>query len=341
MASRNPPQVAEIGLVGLLRISEVREAWGAFLPGTTPVVRHVNKSRSGSLQVPPSAWTEAGNQYGVVGTAFDYLVGGLWAGRSLAPVFARVHTVALQMQELQPVAHALERLLTQELPNVRAGLRTERQEDFFRGLGLLAQLDAIFRSLVEPPAWVLDAGEGLAASGRLRQALKKHYPNEMAAELRALFDATCKDLPREGNVLYNPAFGCPPGLEHVGADGDLLVGETLWDLKVSKLPFTRDQLWQLLGYAALDRLHGNRRILKVGLYNPRFRHAWSVDVETFAQHLGCVSLERFAEWFRAEPAANGVAALGLTRPRPVAAVRTPQPTMRARVRRRRAAGVPL
>jgi hypothetical protein len=161
----------------------------------------------------------------------------------------------------------------------------------------------------------------------------------MASELRALFDATCNDLPREGNVHYNPMFGCPPGVEHVAADGNLLVGETLWDLKVSKLPFMRDQLWQLLGYAALDHLHGNRRIAKLGLYNPRFRHAWSADVETFAQHLGCVSLGRFAEWFRHEPTANGVA--GLTRSRPLAAARAPRPTKQARVRRRRAAGVPL
>lgn len=275
-----------------------------------------------------------------MGTAFDYLIGTLWADRGLATVFARVHTVALRTEQLQPVAHTLQRLLSKELPNVRAGLKAERQEDFFRGLGLLAQLDAMSRSLAEPPAWVLDAGEDIAASGRLRRALREHYPNDMASELRALFDATCDDLPRAGSVHYNPTFGCPSGLEQVGADGDLLVGETLWDLKVSKLPFTRDQLWQLLGYAALDRLHGNRRIEKVGLYNPRFRHAWSLDVETFVQRLGGASLDRFSEWFRHEPAAHGAAALGVSRPQVVKAMREVQPTKQGR-RRRRAVGVPL
>jgi len=162
----------------------------------------------------------------------------------------------------------------------------------------------------------------------------------MAAELRTLFDATCEDLPREASVHYNPAFGCPPG-QHVGADGELLVGETLWDLKVTKLPLIRDQLWQLLGYAALDRLHGNRRIAKVGLYNPRFRHAWSVNVETFVQHLGGASLDLFCEWFRHEAAAHGAAALTVNRPQVVKAVRQVQPTNPGRVRRRRAVGVPL
>jgi len=332
--------MAEIGLVGLLRLSEVRAAWGAFLPGTSPVVRQVNQGRPGDLRVPPSAWTEAGRQFGVMGTAFDYLVGSLWAGCSLSPVFARVHAVGIQTEQLQPVTHALEHLLNKELANARAGLRTECQEDFFRGLGLLAQLDAMFRAPVEPPAWVLNAGKDIAASGRLRRALREHYPNDMAAELRALFAATCEDLPREASVHYNPAFGCPPGLEHVGADGDLLVGETLWDLKVSKSPFTRDQIWQLLGYAALDRLHGDRRIAKVGLYNPRFRHAWSLDVETYVQRLGGASLDRFCEWFRDEPAAHGAAAQAVRRPETVAALRKAQPTKPDRVRRARAVGVP-
>jgi hypothetical protein len=174
-----------------------------------------------------------------MGAAFDYLIGSAWAGRSLASVFARVHMVALLTEPLQPVTRTLERLLNEELPNVRAGLMGERQEEFFRGLGLLAQLDAMSRAHVEPPGWVLDAGEKLAAISRLRRALRKHYPSDMASELRTLFEATRADLPREGSFHYNPVFGCPPGLKHVGADGDLLVGDTLWDLKVSKLPFTR------------------------------------------------------------------------------------------------------
>jgi len=315
MAPRNSLRITQISLTSLLGISEVRTAWAACLPGTTAVVRQVNQSRLGGLRLPPSAWTEERHQFGPVGTAFDYAVGSLWAGSSLEPVFARVRlAVAAWNDPLRAIAGSLERLLKDELPNVRSGLATAQQDDFFRGLGLLAHLDAMYRSLaVVPPEWALEATDDVATPRGLRRALRAHYPAEMVAELRALLSAAWEDLPRGTRVRYNPAFGGPPGLEHIGADGDLLVGETLWDLKTSKVNFTRDHIWQLLGYAALDRLHGQQRIATLGLYNPRFRQAWTIGAATLVQHLGGGSLDRFCEWFRDEPAAHGGATVA-TRP---------------------------
>lgn len=342
MAPRNSPRIAQISLTKLLRLSEVRAAWGAFLPGTTAVVRQVNQSRSGGLRLPPSAWTER-HQFGPLGTAFDYAVGSLWAGSSLDPVFARVHpAVAPWNDPLQVVAGSLETLLSEELPNVRSGRETAQQDDFFRGLGLLAHLDAMSRSLaVTPPAWALEASDDVATSRGLRRALRAHYPAEMVAELRALLSAACEDLPRDASIRYNPAFGCPPGLEHLGADGDLLVGETLWDLKASIQNFTRDHVWQLLGYAALDRLHGQRRIATLGLYNPRFRYAWTIGAATLVQRLGGGSLERFCEWFRDEPAAHGGAMIAVRSSLGLRSGRSSASTSGGRLVSRRSEIVPL
>lgn len=199
----------------------------------------------------------------------------------------------------------------------------------------------MFRSrAVEPPAWALEAGGDVADAEGLRRLLRKHYPADMVGELKALLDATGKDLPRHASVRYNPVFGCPPGLEHIGADGNLLVGETLWDLKVSKVNFTRDHIWQLLGYAALDRLHGSRRIATVGLYNPRFRHAWSLGSEAFVRRLGGGSLDGFCEWFRHEPTAHG-GAIAASRSASERTDPRVASTGEVRVRRRRAAGAPV
>ena len=80
---------------------------------------------------------------------------------------------------------------------------------------------------------------------------------------------------------YQPNQAFLAGLAVGGADGDLVIGDLLLDLKAREKvtnPWLRGALFQLLGYALLDinDLYGVRR---VGIMLPRQIHfqTWSLD----------------------------------------------------------------
>lgn len=300
-----PTSSVPVSLTRLLRDPSVRAAWASQLPSTTDLVRSINRQRRPAIQVPPSEWTSQ-SQFGTVGTAYDYAIGTLWAGKDLTNAFNRVLRVAARFPRVLGLLAGLHELLaaSAEAAPVDEVDRVER--DFFRGLGLLAQLDAVFRAGVDPPPWTIELGERRVGIRGLRRHLRRHYPETFVDELIELLRVTRADLPRAAQATYNPVFGGPPGLEHVAADGDLIFGTTLMDLKVSTQAFGRKHAWQLLGYAALDRLHGRRRIARVALYNPRFRYLWTEKVEPFAEALGATSVEEFCAWFRDAPEAHSL-----------------------------------
>lgn len=144
----------------------------------------------------------------------------------------------------------------------------------------------------------------------LVRALRVAYPSGLLTELRSLLAATNADLPQPMRVIYNPIFDNTPGLEHIAADGDLILDDTLFDLKTSVRAFSGEQLWQILGYAALEYLHRAHaheapRFTRVGLYNPRTRALWSKPADELAAALGARSLAHFATWLLSTPAAHG------------------------------------
>jgi hypothetical protein len=293
-------------LTDLHKRPTIREAWREYLPCTTDAVRQLNRSVSKLLHVPRSSWTtETLGRSGVVGTAYDYAVGSIWAGDNLAGVFARVRSATIRFPVVRSVFSALQRMLDTELAVVRRGQRPLSLE-YFRGLILLAELDAMSRAPVDPPRWLPRIDPEAITEAELRAQLGKNYPEEAAAELSDLLKVTLECMGVGDSLVYNPVFGGPPGLEHIGADGDVIVGSTLFELKASIRPYTYERLWQLLGYACLDRLHGRDRIRRVAFFNPRRRHLWSVDLDQFVVSMGGGSFASFVQWFRQTPAANGL-----------------------------------
>jgi hypothetical protein len=100
-------------------------------------------------------------------------------------------------------------------------------------------------------------------------------------------------------ALGGPATAAPAFIEH-WADGDLVVGDTLVDIKATVRPLPLDQAWldQLLGYVLLDRgdWYGIRR---VGVYLARQGQlvVWPLD-ELLAELAGePVALQRLREEF--------------------------------------------
>lgn len=115
-------------------------------------------------------------------------------------------------------------------------------------------------------------------------------------------------------LLLNPAFG-DSGSKVGGADADLVVGDLLVDVKVTKSSeIKRDFLNQLLGYFLLARREGNLGVAsppvnRAGLYFCRHGHLWQIDVRQWTDKRGFADLE---EWFFAPPSL-GVAG-GMTQP---------------------------
>jgi hypothetical protein len=285
------------------RSPSARRALGARLPETRTLVREVNRSLEWNLAVSPGSWLRKTRAYPIVGTAFDYLVGAVWARRSLSTPsgpFRRAREATCdEFPETFCVLRHLERLLEGELADVREGRDRAETRDFFRGLALLAECDAVFRAGVEPPEWTLVQRTWTTAS--LRRTLRRRYPYGLVDELCRLYEVAADDLPKHGRRTYNPVFGVQLDRVTIDADGDLLLGDLLVDLKVSvEGRFRGFQVWQLLCYAALDSINGRNRVREVGLYNPRFRVLWRMPVEDVVARAGGGTFGAFAKWFEME-----------------------------------------
>jgi len=319
-----PSGLGNLSLTRVIKNSGVQHALRAYLPQTRRYLAEINRSVCNELKIAPSPWVKRHNRYACVGTAFDYLVGLLWANKSDTSTFEKLFQRVIERMESKCVIHvsvragtikrisplgdpettfslrqSLRDLILSELPSVRNQKTGKRPRDFFRGLGLLADLDAMARSAAVPvPTWI--SSSKFRGANDLREALRKHYPDQFVDELQLLIRAAHEDLP-SGLVEYNPIFGARAGRIAVGADGDLIIDDLLLELKVSIKPFQPHHLWQLLGYAALDANRGNQRIRRAGLYNPRYRGTpWSQPIDRLVGEMGGTDFERFRRWFNAD-----------------------------------------
>lgn len=291
-----------------MRLSRsARRALGLQLPRTRAFVSELNRDLEWELAVPPGAWLKRTKAYPIVGTAFDYLVGAVWARRSLSRPsgpFGRARDATCDdFPETFGVLCQLERLLAAELAAVREGTNRAGARDFYRGLVLLAECDAIFRGGADPPMWTLARRTWSMTS--LRQALRKRYGDGLVEELRRLHAVTAVDLPKHARRTYNPDFGFENKRVTVYGDGDLLIGHLLLDLKVLKRRFRGFDLWQLLCYAALDAITGRNRVREIGLYNPRYRVLWRMPLEDVTVRAGGTTFGAFAKWFEGEAPSLG------------------------------------
>jgi hypothetical protein len=90
-------------------------------------------------------------------------------------------------------------------------------------------------------------------------------------------------------LKLNPTFGMY-SRRVGGADADLISGNRIVDVKVSRLPCVeRFMVRQLVGYLMLHRSarRRNRRlpeITSVAIYFARFAHLWSLSVESILRH---------------------------------------------------------
>jgi len=112
-------------------------------------------------------------------------------------------------------------------------------------------------------------------------------------------------------LVLNPVFDLSVALG--GADADVIAGRTLWDFKSSARVagvFSREDLWQLLGYALADQSHAYE-LACVGITALRRRRRVRWDIASLLADLSGES--RPLELWRAEfaGAVSGADAQGL------------------------------
>lgn len=82
-------------------------------------------------------------------------------------------------------------------------------------------------------------------------------------------------------MIFDPSM--PDGDWVAGADGDCIVGKTLWDFKVTLHPdnhaWWRNAIYQLIGYVMLDQ-SDLLKIRQIGLALPRQGIAWQIPIAT-------------------------------------------------------------
>lgn len=118
---------------------------------------------------------------------------------------------------------------------------------------VLARFEQFFRA--GPAVWAY-VGEPLLDQPTLNEYADRVVPPACLLDLETIAVAVIEDhadLRQAKPLRLNPKFDLSLALG--GADGDLIAGDTLWDLKSSassKSVFGRDELWQLIGYALSD-----------------------------------------------------------------------------------------
>ena len=119
-------------------------------------------------------------------------------------------------------------------------------------------------------------------------------------DLRKLFDVLeSSDIFEDiQTVSLNPDFGEGSKLV-MGADADLIVDDTLIDVKVTKnLKFTRTYYNQIIGYYALSRIENTfGEIKNIGVYFARHGLLFKIPISDVGEP---VDFEVVLEWFDAE-----------------------------------------
>jgi hypothetical protein len=295
------------------KTSPVREWFLTNLAATRPTVSAGNGALCGSPRSSPLLMPPEGCDLALSGTAIDYLI------RASLSRNALDHTVSQSGAKLVDARES------------GAGVRLQREavaviESLvpWRGLpqgdGLLelcrmclvlARFEQFFRAGLRVWAYV---GEPLLDRPSLEVFADRVVLPACLRDLIGMAEAVIEDsayLRDARPLVLNPVFDLSVALG--GADADVIAGRTLWDFKSSARVagvFSREDLWQLLGYALADQSHAYE-LACVGITALRRRRRVRWDIASLLADLSGES--RPLELWRAEfaGAVSGADAQGL------------------------------
>lgn len=139
----------------------------------------------------------------------------------------------------------------------------------------------------------------VARAGIHDETINEFNPEDMIDLKHLIAVVPLAEFDQEGNYYLNPTFGKGSSL-FLGADADLIIGDTLIDIKTTKkLEINRIQLNQLLCYyvaSLIGGINGNLQanpIKKVGIYFSRYGILWKMSLSEFGTDQ---SFDKFKEW---------------------------------------------
>jgi hypothetical protein len=127
------------------------------------------------------------------------------------------------------------------------------------------------------------------------------YEKEDVKDLKALISIIdLKKIIVKENIYFNPNFGYATDLVR-GADADLIIDDTLIDIKVTKeLKLEKKYFDQIIGYYCLSLIGGinenpNLNVINnLGIYFARHGVLWTIPINKIGNQ---ESFLRFTEWF--------------------------------------------
>ncbi len=265
----------------------------------------------GELLAPPLT-----NHYGLVGTAFDYLL--RFYIKRINPNAIEQHWVSeaslhllevaylhdlLEIPEVSPVTQKLKEKITEnptlsdpivykkvkEIIQYSKKVRDEfiktgkLSPDLYKAVLLLAQVDVIYR------AGVVDENLG-------------NVDEKDIEDLKNLISIAKPEYFKAKKIcILNPTFGTASQLVG-GADCDLVIDDAIIDIKTTKkLDLTRNYFDQLIGYYILYKIGGingmpsNCEIKKLGIYFSRYGYLHFIDVRDIISE---DTFPNFVKWFK-------------------------------------------
>jgi hypothetical protein len=224
-------------------------------------------------------------RYGLVGTAFDYLLRFHIEYWNPQFVVERnwIAETALNLLSNEYLEKG-EVIVKQAKTNLNHFLETGKCDDeLLKSALLLASLDPIFR-----------AGVGKEYIGLVDEQDVQDLRNLISVVAMQTFKA-------QKSLILNPSFGKASQMVG-GADADLIIDDMLVDIKTTKnLELPKDYFHQLIGYLTLYYLNGviERKkslpeINKLALYFSRYSYLHVIQVESIASY---EKLAQFGKWF--------------------------------------------
>ncbi len=244
-------------------------------------------------------------RYGLVGTAFDYLlrfyikylnpkaITSRWvAESSLKYIELRLEKIKERKSPEDKIIMPLfknwykegKKIISKAKENYSIFLKSGQITDnLLKSTLLLSKLDSIFRA-----GYIVEDIEFI--------------DNKDVEDLRKLISLVDSELFKTNKVcILNPTFG--EGSKLVGgADADLVVDDMLIDVKtVKKLTFSRKYLDQLIGYYALYKIGGidgmpiQNEINKLGVYFSRHGYLYWYDLDDIIDEN---RFPEFIKWFK-------------------------------------------
>lgn len=263
-----------MSLTSFLQIPNVRAEFTKTFPFQTPKL-------SGELLAIPQT-----KNYSLIGTAFDYLL--RFHIERLNPNTLKKTWVAesgvAEIQNQPEVYQKLKPIIDMTKIPYSDYIKTGNlSESLFASTIVLAKLDMIYRI------------------GKLEPNIMD-YQNEDILDLQNLLSIVNDSLFKSKNFCtLNPIFGSASLLVG-GADADMIIDDTLIDIKTTKnLKFGRDHYNQLIGYYILSKIGNvsglNEKINKIGIYFSRHGILHTIPTSQIDEN---PQFDSFVKWFEKE-----------------------------------------